>query len=66
MDSISAAAVNQVGNTPPGTINSQAAILVLRKALDFEAANNTQLIESLPKTTLATAGSLGTRLNLYA
>jgi hypothetical protein len=66
MDSISAAAVNQVGNTPPGTINSQAAILVLRKALDFEAANNTQLIESLPQTTLATAGSLGTRLNLYA
>ena len=66
MDTISATAVSQVGNAQPGTINSQAAIMVLRKALDFEAANNTQLIESLPQPTLATAGSLGTRLNLFA
>ncbi|MCX7272558.1 MAG: putative motility protein [Burkholderiales bacterium] len=66
MDSISATAVSQVASAQPGTLNVQAAIMVLRKALDFEAANNTQLIESLPQTTLATAGSLGTRLNLYA
>lgn len=42
-------------------------IAVLKKALDAQAAAAATLIQSLPAApALATAGSLGTRLNTYA
>ncbi|KQP14288.1 putative motility protein [Pseudorhodoferax sp. Leaf267] len=42
-------------------------ILVLKKALDAQAAAAATLIQSLPAVPrLATDGSLGTRLNTYA
>lgn len=42
-------------------------IAVLKKALDAQAAAAATLIQSLPAApALATEGSLGTRLNVYA
>jgi hypothetical protein len=42
-------------------------ILVLRKALDAQAASALALIDAIPPNPpLATSGSLGTRLNTYA
>ena len=43
-----------------------ASVLVLKKALDTQAAGAVQLIQSLPQPALATSGALGTRVNTYA
>lgn len=41
-------------------------ILVLKKALDTQAASATALLQALPQPQLATQGSLGTQLNTFA
>ena len=43
-----------------------AAVLVLKKALNLEAASVATLILALPAPALATAGNLGTRVNTCA
>lgn len=49
-----------------GTVQGSASLLVLRKAIDLQAASAAQLIEALPQATLATSGPIGTRLDTYA
>lgn len=41
-------------------------ILVLKKALDMQAASAVQLIEALPQPALATSGSVGRLVNTFA
>ncbi len=41
-------------------------ILVLKKALDTQAAAAVTLLQALPQPQLATQGSVGTQLNTYA
>ena len=41
-------------------------MLVLKKALDTQAAAAVTLLQALPQPQLATQGSVGTQLNTYA
>jgi hypothetical protein len=41
-------------------------ILVLKKALDLQATAATTLLQALPQPTLATEGSVGTKINTFA
>ncbi len=41
-------------------------ILVLKKALDTQAAGAVTLLQALPQPPLATQGTLGTQLNTFA
>lgn len=66
MDAITPAAVSSARAAVPGSVQGAASVLMLRKALDMEAASATQLIEALPQPALATAGTLGTQINTYA
>jgi len=61
-----AAAVSSASNSTPGSVGNAASLLVLRKALDTQAAGAAALIEALPQPALATEGSLGRNLNTYA
>ncbi len=47
------------------TVN-EAQMLMYRKTLDMSAASAQALIETLPQPALATSGTLGTLLNVYA
>ena len=66
MDSISGAAVAQASSTDLSSRQGAAAVLVLKKALNLEAASVATLILALPAPALATAGNLGTRVNTCA
>lgn len=66
MSSVSAAAVNAASNANLASVQGTASVLVLKKALDAQAAGAVQLIQSLPQPALATSGALGTRVNTYA
>ena len=66
MDSISGAAVAQASSTDLSSRQGAAAVLVLKKALNLEAASVATLILALPVPALATAGNLGTRVNTCA
>jgi hypothetical protein len=41
-------------------------ILVLKKALDMQAATAMTLLQTLPQQPLATVGSVGTKVNTFA
>jgi hypothetical protein len=41
-------------------------ILVLKKALDMQATTAATLLQALPQPALATAGSVGTKVNTFA
>jgi hypothetical protein len=61
------AAVGNVSSSAPGTVGNAASILVLRKAMDVQAAGAVALIASLPQPqALATEGHLGRNVNTYA
>jgi len=66
MDSVTSATVANVSSANLGTVQGQAAVSVLKKALDLQASSAAQLIESLPQPALATSGPLGTQVNTYA
>jgi len=67
MDNLSTSAVTQVSATTPGSAQSAAAILALRKAIQIESAGALELIDSLPpQPARATRGTVGTRINTYA
>lgn len=65
MDAVSSATA-QASLADPGSVQGAAAVSVLKKALDLQAASAVQLIESLPQPPLASSGSVGTRVNTYA
>ncbi len=66
MSAVSPAAVNAASNADLASVQGTASVLVLKKALDTQAAGAVQLIQSLPQPALATSGALGTRVNTYA
>jgi len=64
--SVSAAA-NSASQGEPGTVQAAAGTLVLRKALDLQAATAMTLLNALPQQpALATEGSLGRHVNTFA
>ena len=68
MDSVSG--VTAAGSSAQlDTVQGNAAVMVLNKAMDIQAAAAAQLIAALPQVpqpALATSGSLGTQVNTYA
>ena len=66
MDSITAASVANASSADLGTVQGQAALSVLKKALDLQAASAAQMLQALPQPALATSGALGTQVNAYA
>lgn len=61
------AAVGNASASTPGTVANAASLLVLRKAIDVQAAGAVALIAALPQApALATEGSLGRNINTYA
>lgn len=61
------AAVSNASNGTPGTVGNAAGLLVLRKALDAQAAGAAALLAALPQPpALATEGNLGRNVNTYA
>ncbi len=65
MSPVSPAAVNTASNADLASVQGTASVLVLKKALDTQAAGAVQLLQSLPQPALATSGALGTRVNTY-
>jgi hypothetical protein len=64
---LSASAVGDASSATPGTVQGAAAMMVLRKTMDMQAASAVQLIQALPQPpALATSGSVGTQLNVVA
>lgn len=66
MSSVSAAVVNNASSAGTGTVQSVAAISVMKKAMDAQESTANQLIQSLPQPALASSGSVGTKVNTYA
>jgi|GWRWMinimDraft_11_1066019.scaffolds.fasta_scaffold69387_2 hypothetical protein len=65
--SVSASTVGNASSATPGTVQGAAALMVLRKTMDMQAAGAMQLIQALPQApSLAASGQLGTQLNVYA
>lgn len=66
MDPVSSATVTNASSADPGTIQGSASMMVLKKAIDQQAASAAQLIAALPQPALATSGTVGTKVNTYA
>lgn len=66
MDGVTSSAVSGASASTPGSVQGATSVLVLKKALDMQAASATTLIESLPRPALASSGTLGTKLNTFA
>ncbi len=66
MNAISPAAVSNVSSANLDTVQGQAAMSVLKKAMNMQANSAAQLIQSLPQPALATSGGVGTQVNTYA
>jgi len=66
MDSVNSATVASASSASLGTVQGVAGVLVLKKSMDQQASAVAQLIAALPQVTLATSGSLGTRVNTFA
>ncbi|HEY0956062.1 MAG TPA: YjfB family protein [Roseateles sp.] len=61
------AATSSASNGTPGTVQSAASMLVLRKALDIQATGAAELLNALPQQpALATEGHLGRHVNTFA
>lgn len=66
MEAVSSATVSNASAADPGTVAGAASLLVLKKALNLQAASAAQLIQALPQPALATTGPLGTQVNTFA
>ena len=66
MDAISLSALRNASSADPSTVQGAAALTVMKKAMNLQAATAATLLQSLPQPSLATAGSLGTQVNAYA
>ncbi|MBC7481908.1 MAG: putative motility protein [Rhizobacter sp.] len=66
MDSITRSATAAASSADLGTVQGNAAVSVLKKALNQQASSAAQLIEALPQPALATSGAIGTQVSRYA
>ena len=66
MNAMSLCAVNSASTADLSTVQGSAALSVMKKALNLQAAATVQLIQSLPQPALASAGPLGTQVNALA
>jgi hypothetical protein len=66
MDSITDAATAAASSADLGTVQGNAALSVLKKALNLQASSAAQLIDALPQPALALSGPIGTQVNRYA
>ena len=66
MDSVIGATVANASAADLGTVQGQAALSVLKKALDMQASSAALMLQALPQPALATSGTLGTQVNTYA
>jgi Putative motility protein len=66
MDAISLNTVNNASSADLSTVQGNAAVSVMKKAMNLQAASTAQLIQSIPQPTLASSGSLGTQVNTFA
>lgn len=57
--------INNLNSSQAGSVQSSAQVLVLKKAMDLQGQGAMQLLASV-QPPLATSGSLGTQLNVYA
>lgn len=64
---ITSSLVNAVGESRIGSVQGAAATQMLKESLDGQASAAAELLASVEQpTTLATSGTLGTQLNVYA
>ncbi len=67
MDLANTALVNNAGSATPGSVQSSAQMMVLKKAINLQAQGVMELLNKLPpQPALASSGHLGTQLNTYA
>ena len=66
MDSITDAATAAASSADLGTVQGNAALSVLKTALNLQASSAAQLIDALPQPALALSGPIGTQVNRYA
>ena len=66
MDFIIRSATAAASSADLGTVQGNAAVSVLKKALNLQASSAAQLIEALPQPALATSGAIGTQVSRYA
>lgn len=61
------ALINNLNASQPGSVQSSAQLMVLKKAMDMQGQGALELLSSVPaQPSLATSGHLGTQLNAYA
>ena len=65
MDAMSLNAVNTAFSVDSSTVQGYAAMSVMKKAINLQAASTAQLIQSIPQPALASSGSLGTQVNAF-
>jgi hypothetical protein len=66
MDAISPAAVSNASSANLDSVQGQAAMAILKKAITTQGNLAVELIQALPQPALATSGGVGTQLNTYA
>ncbi|MCV2369413.1 putative motility protein [Roseateles oligotrophus] len=67
MELANTALVNNAGSASPGSVESAAQMMVLKKAINLQTQGVMDLLGSLPpQPALASSGHLGTQLNTYA
>ncbi len=66
MDAMSLSAMNNASSADVSTVQGAAAVSVMKKAMNLQAASTAQLIESIPQPVLASSGALGTQVNAFA
>jgi hypothetical protein len=66
MDAMSLNTVNNASSADLSTVQGNAAVSVMKKAMNLQAASTAQLIQSIPQPALASSGSLGTQVNAFA
>jgi hypothetical protein len=66
MTGISSVTVNNASAGDTSTVQGQAALSVMKKAMNQQAASTAQLLASLPQPALATSGGIGTKINTFA
>lgn len=66
MNAMSLNTVNNASSADLSTVQGAAAVSVMKKAMNLQAASTAQLIQSLPQPSLASSGSLGTQVNTFA